>query len=268
MLRDGLRRLVSPNWLSARILFFVIAAAPFPFGSTNKTAVAFWCFFLGGGLLLLSWRRVQRGQLALVVGVLILLAGYGFVLHEQLSDHPWIAQFHPIWRDTEQALSQPIPPSVSIVKNQPFFALGAPLANMMSLMLGLVIGADRLRARQIMKVIAWSGAAYAVYGIASFLIEPRMLLWRERQAYFGSVTGTFVNRNTAATYFGSCCVLWLLILLRQLHGDADRRFRSWRRFLRPFSEVAARAHLPAFAGLLVCLTAMFLAQSRAGVTLC
>jgi hypothetical protein len=43
---------------------------------------------------MIGWR-----QAALLLGVGLIFACYGFVLHEQLSDTPWIARPHPIWAD-------------------------------------------------------------------------------------------------------------------------------------------------------------------------
>ena len=74
------------------------------------------------------------------------------------------------------------------------------------------------RARQLILVIAWSGVAYAIYGMAAYLIDPTHLLWLEKRAYRDVLTSTFVNRNTAAVYFGSCAVLWLLIFCHELRG--------------------------------------------------
>ena len=133
-----------------------------------------------------------------LVAVVVVLA-YAFVLHEQLADHPWIAQPHELWREASEALGVPIKPSVSIARNQPFFVLGAPLAAMMTLILSFVACADGARARQLLKVVAWSGVAYDAYGIISFLLEPSMLLWRETAAWASApqtLTGTVAPMAT------------------------------------------------------------------------
>ncbi len=46
-----------------------------------------------------------------------------------------------------------------------------------------------------------SGAAYAAFGIASYINNPPKALWRDKQAYTTDLTATFVNRNTAAVFF-------------------------------------------------------------------
>ena len=164
--------LVLSNRISSLILFVTIAAAPFPFGSTDPSAIAFWCIALGLGVIAASPRHLRREHLPLVGLAVIVILAYAFVLHEQLAARPWIAKPHPLWRDAAEALGTPIAPSVSIARNQPFFSLGAPLANMLAVICGFIVCIDRDRAHQLLRVIAWSGVAYAIYGIAAYLIEP------------------------------------------------------------------------------------------------
>jgi O-antigen ligase len=267
MLFDRIKLLWSPNFMSTWMLFFVIAFAPFPFGSTSRTAIAFWCAVLSVAVILMSTRELGRGQLWIIAGLFAIVAGYGFVLHEQLADHPWVAPFHPIWKQASEILGEQLTPSASIIRNEPFFAIGATLANVMSLLLGLVIGSDRARSRQIMMVIATSGALYALYGVLSFLIEPGMILWKDKEYYIGSVTGTFVNRNSAATYFGSCALLWMLWLGHKVRRRIPHRRIIWRRLFREFPRFSTREMLPPCGALLICLMALLMTGSRAGVAL-
>ncbi|MGV7217067.1 O-antigen ligase family protein [Bradyrhizobium sp. UFLA05-112] len=249
------------------ILSFVVAGAPFPFGSTNDLSIAFWCLCLGVALSVAPTRDLRRPHLWMIAGIAVVIAAYAFVLHEQLSDHPWIAPFHPIWKQASDLLGQEIAPSVSIVKNEAFFALGAPLANILAILLGITVGADRERARRMLWVIAISGGVYALYGVASFLIEPTMILWRDKTAYLGSVTGTFINRNTAAAYFGSAAVVWMLLILEDVRRRVPERRLDWKRLSRDLAEIPPREILPQLLALLVCLMAMFMTGSRAGVGL-
>jgi O-antigen ligase len=255
------------NRLSALILFAVVALAPLPFGSTDPATIAFWCIVLGVGMIVLTPRALNGRQFVLLGLAGVIIVAYGFVLHEQLSAHPWIASFHPLWKEASQALGTELAPSVSIARNQPFFALGPSLAAMMALILGFVVCADRARARQLLRVIAWSGAAYAAFGILSFLVDPTKLLWREKEAYTNVLTGTFINRNTAAAYFGSCAVIWLLILSEQVRRQLPRGPIKWKSVPNRLFSDMPRAIIVAFSMLFLCLAAMFMTGSRAGVLL-
>jgi hypothetical protein len=267
MLSDKFRFCWLNNFVPTWILFFVVAAAPFPFGSKSNTAIAFWCALLSVAVASTSTLGLRRELYWIITGILLIAAGYGFVLHDQLSDHPWLAPFSPVWKEASEGLGVSLAPSASVIKNKPFFALGPPMANMMSLLLGLVIGYDRSRAYRIVSIIAWSGACYALYGIASFLFEPTMILWREKTFYVDNVTGTFINRNTAAIYFGSCCVVLLLSLVAKIRRRIPEHRIIWRHLIGRLSELPAKEFLPPLAAFFTCLTAMFLTGSRAGTTL-
>ncbi|MGY2933658.1 hypothetical protein ACVWZ6_003260 [Bradyrhizobium sp. GM6.1] len=229
------------SWPATFILFFVVAGAPFPFGSTNDLSIAFWCLCLGLALIVAPTRDLRRPHFWMIAGIGVIVAGYAFVLHEQLSDHPWIAPFNPIWKQVSDLLGVPIAPSASIVKNEAFFALGAPLGNILAILLGITVGAERERARRLLWVIAVSGSLYALYGVASFLIEPTMILWRDKTAYMGSVTGTFINRNTAAAYFGSCAVIWMLLILEDVRRRLPERHIEWKRLSLDVRAIPPRA---------------------------
>src|SRR3954469_20213761 len=246
---------LSFNRVAAYILFFVITAAPLPFGSRDPTTVAVWCFILGLGLIFASPRHLHRRHLALLGGIAFVVACFGFVLHEQLSAHPWVASPNPIWSKTAELLGRPIQPSVSIIRGEPFYALGPALAAVLALVLGLVLGTDNDSARQALLVMAWSGVAYAVYGLATIT--------------GGSLTATFVNRNTAATYFGSCAAVWLVLLMATLRGRLPAGPIKWAEILKHFGAASSKEKELAIriCILFVCLAAMFMTASRAGILL-
>ncbi len=255
------------NRISSLILFVTVAVVPFPFGSTDPTAIAFWCIVLGIAVIAASPRALHRRQFALLGLAAIIVIAYAFVLHEQLATQPWLANPHPLWREAADALGNPIEPSVSIVRNQPFFALGAPLAAMLAMTCSFIVCADRNRAHQLLKVIAWSGLAYAIFGIGSFLIDPTKLLWREKEAYRDVLTSTFVGRNAAAVYFGSCAVVWLLLSSERARRHLPPGPIHWRRVPTWLFSETPRSVVVSLLMLLICLVAMFMTNSRAGVVL-
>ncbi len=260
---------ITMSAISAYMLFFVVAFVPLPFGSYDKGTVAVWCGILALTAMVtsLSNYTLQRGHLWLLAGVGVIILGYAFVLHEQLAVHPWIAKVHPIWAQTSKVLGVDIVPSVSIVRNEPIFALGPTFACILALVCGLIIGTDRERARQLLYVIAWSGAAYAIIGILQYLIDPTSLLWREKRHYIGNLTGPFVNRNTAAAYFGSCAVVWLALSLEQTRKHLRMDKIIWKKVPSRLATATPRSLLVSFSMHFICLMAMFLTSSRAGVVL-
>jgi O-antigen ligase len=254
----------APNRIASALLIVAIVGAPFPFGSSDPLAIAFWCLLLGIAAICVSPRGLAKGQFLLLAGIGAVVLLYGLVLHEQLSSQPWLAMPHPLWSEASSALGAPIEPSVSIARYQPFFSLGAALAGILALSLGLIVGADRNRARQLLLFFGWSGALYALYGILGDLIDPTMILWRKKETGI-VVTGTFINRNTAAAYFGSCAVVWLLLLSERIYRRLPEPPFHWKVFTNRLLSDRSVDSLVALVMFFLCLAAMFMTQSRAGV---
>jgi len=256
------------NAIPAWILFAAVSAAPLPFGSTDPSVLAVWCLALGMALMTSSTRRLRPHQIAPMVGSAIVIVAYLLVMHEQLADHPWSGvAAKTIWDQAAALLGTQIPPSISIVNSEPYFAVGAPLAALLALSASCVICSDPLRARQLLRVISWSALAYAVLGIVLFLVDPTKVLWRNKVGYLSNLTGPFTNRNTAAVYFGSGACITMLLLLQELRSY---RAGGKRRISKIFTsaDTAIRWRVGRLASFVVVLiAALFMTASRAGVVI-
>ena len=231
----------------------------------NPSSIALWCIVLGIAAIAASPRGLQVGQFALLGLIAIVIAAYGLVLHEQLAAHPWFATPHPLWHEASEALDLPIEPSVSIVRHQPFFALGASLANMLALVCSLIVCADRKRARQLLTIVAWSGAAYAIYGIGAFLINPTMILLagksergRDLDLHLSKRRGSFlwIVRNHMASSF-----------VRTHSRSVGERSRPVEDGVQWVLLRMVATGVCLFSMLLICLAAMFVTASRGGILL-
>jgi O-antigen ligase len=249
------------------LLFTTVALAPLLFGSTDPATVAAWCVVLGIALIFASPRALQKIHLALLAGIGVIVVAYLFVLHEQLSAHPWIAMPKPIWQMAADNLGVALEPSASTVRNQPFYALGPPLASLLALICGIIVGADRSRARQLLQVIAWSGTAYAIFGIPWTLLEPGKVLWRDNPSISRVLSATFVNRNTAAVYFGSCAVVWLLLICEHVRRNLPSHGFSWKEISTRLEISVSRTTVLWLTMIALCLVAMLMTASRAGIVL-
>ena len=248
---------------SCGLFYVVVALAPLPLGSTEPAMVAIWCVVLGATVILASVLEIRTPQLVFIGLAAVLALMYGVVLHEQLSVHPWFASPHPIWKETAELLQIPIEPSVSIARNQPLFAIGAPLAALLSFLSGLLVGANRSRAHQLLSVIAWSGVAYAIYGVAFALVDPATGIFRVRPI---PLTSTFVNRNTAAAYFGACSTIWLLLLCERMRRQVLNQYSSKDSIRVNDPRLLLGQLILLLTMMVICLLATFMTGSRAGVS--
>jgi hypothetical protein len=83
------------------------------------------------------------------------------VLQEQLSTRPWIAAklTDDVWTDIAGPLNAPIDGTVSVAKNQPYFAAGAQIAAFIALTCSYLIGHHRKLADRVFQKVSWSGLA-------------------------------------------------------------------------------------------------------------
>ncbi|KQR70812.1 O-antigen ligase family protein [Rhizobium sp. Leaf341] len=118
------------------------------------------------------------------------------------------------------------------------------------------------------KAVAVIGGAVAVIGVLQFVATPDFVLLQPKLFYRDSLTGPFVNRNTAGTFFG---VVSIMLLALAVHAATKiDRYR-----LLSLLNVGGRLEQPrevaaavTFGGLfLVTLAAEFLTNSRAAIVI-
>ena len=113
------------------------------------------------------------------------------------------------------------------------------------------------------KLVAVIITCTAVYGLIVFAIGTESVLWLPKTAYQGSLTGTFINRNSFATFLGLGILANLAIAMSRI-GEISSRLETRQR-LRAFWYLVLRPRWPWLAAALVCLIALVLTNSRAGI---
>ena len=68
------------------------------------------------------------------------------------------------------------------------------------------------------RALAYFGAGYAAFGIPAGAPFPEQILFETKRFYIGSLTASFVNRNTAGTFFGLAFLLNLGLGIRELRN--------------------------------------------------
>ena len=246
--------------ISRFIAIVVFVLAPLPFGSVDLVWIWIWTALLIASLLTANLSRVCNSDLWVVgpVGAILLLLCALTIL--QISPGASDALADSSWRIARDVAGMTEPNRISATASVPWIAFGSSLLFGLTLLRAYLLATDEQAARQVLKAIAYAGFAYALYGILAHLLAPTMLLWRSKEYYVPYATGTFVNRNTAAVFWGSCSVLFLgrlaPIVSDALMSKPSRHDYS-------FTDHPATLAV----GFLTCLVATGMTGSRAGVLL-
>lgn len=236
-----------------------VVLAPLPFGSVETPWVALWCVLIAASLLLADTGRATRAQLQAIAAVLVVFAAVVGVVLLQI----WSFPFDPLISRARELLGADLPAPTAAEAVVPLLSLGNSLLLVMVFCRFILLAGAREDAEAVFKVIAWAGLVYAVAGILSFLFDPTHILWKPKLRYVGNLTGTFVNRNTAATFFGSISVLWLLLLMSEIKNGRSRLLRPSERLWLLLSGRDA-AFLWIGLAAMLCLAATAATGSRAG----
>jgi hypothetical protein len=271
--RDAKRRATSrtrlapslPGRISFCLLGGVLVLAPFPFGSTEPLWLGTWAILLAVSLALTDLSRVDIRHLAAALPAFLLWVAYAGLSWFQVRAGDGRA--HPIWADASRLLGEELDGVIAVSHSAWPSALGPSLVFVMCFVGALLQSTDRDRASLLLKIVALAGIAYALFGVVSLVAAPRSLLWRDRFQHVGSLTGTFVSRNTAATFFGACAVLWFARAFEQVDRLVPGSGLTGRDLAALFSERPPGGLIPSALGGFVCLATAFMTTSRAGTAL-
>ncbi|MFP6742031.1 MAG: O-antigen ligase family protein [Alphaproteobacteria bacterium] len=203
-------------------LLTLAALAPLPFASNRPWSWSLLSLLVG--MLLVMWAaEALRERYVIAVSwrriwplVVMFAAVVGWIVLQMVSWTP-ATWHHPAWA-AAAALGEPLAGSITIDRELTQTALMRLLAYAGVFWLGLQFGRVDKRARKVLWALAWIGVVYGVYGLIIEFGEFNAILWYDNWAYRDSVTSTFVNRNSYATYAG----IGLLVVLGLLFDEVRR----------------------------------------------
>jgi O-antigen ligase len=246
-------------WLTIAVL----CLAPLFFGSVDQLSVAIWTVLLSIGVLCGAARPLSVGQSRILFAFLALCLAYALVAGMQVAPDLIDQLNDPSWQRANSLLGVDVAPRISSRAEIPPASIGHFLLLVTSFISGLFVGTSRRNGDLLILCARYSILSYAVYGLIALVLTPDMLLWIPKLAYRGSLTTTFVNHNTAATFIGAGAILWFCSAFFSLQSF---RYSSIRMLLlMPSNEhIAFKVVFRSAIGL-TCFFALLLTGSRGGL---
>jgi O-antigen ligase len=175
---------------------------------------------------------------------------------------------HPIWDLAAGALGRPLAGSISVNRDLTLLALIRLLTAASVFWLALQFARNAARAALLLDAIAAIICLYAAYGLVAFAMASGSMPWLEiggAQTRVTSVSSTFVNHNSFATYAGLglivVCATSFRLYEREFAGtEGHRRLR-----IATVIEATGQKGGLLLAGAFVLLVALLLTGSRGGV---
>ena len=193
------------NTLLHKLLLLLVVLAPLPLGSNREWSWTL-CAFIAA-VIALAWAvqsllRPQQVSISLKPPIIILFLAV--CLWAWLQTVAWVPAGwkHPLWGLNAEVLGQYMNGSISLAAQDSFTALMRLLCYGLVFFLAFQFGRDRDKALITFKWLAFFGLLYAIYGLAMFWGGYGTLFWFVDEWFKQDVRGTFVNRNSYATYAG------------------------------------------------------------------
>lgn len=252
------RRLALHNHLGW-MLVFILAVIPVFLGGNRPMAWALAAVLTAATGLFYSLRllvidarpRAGPGDIPILTALYWLMAAWMVV---QILPLGLTVAFPP---EFPEALR---PATISLTPSETLFALLRWLTSGLVFFFALVISRHGPRMLTLLKAITFVVALHAGYGLLALVEFGDTLLFVEKWAYRGSATGTFVNRNSFATFLSVGAVTALSLTLR---AASEQRVTHYPARLSDFLTVRRGVFLPG-AALLLILATLVATSSRMG----
>ncbi len=188
-----------------------------------------------------------------------LLVGWYWLQTSRLSS----PMAHPAWAEAASSLGEHLTGAISIEPAAGLTLLMKIMSYGGIFLMALYYGRDRRRARTMFVAISLSSAAYAAYGLAEHFGGFQMVLWFPKTEYAGSLTSTFINRNSYATYAGIGILASLGPILQEIRRLTIGKLTALR-LIQNMSEEGSGVFYLLVLSVVLNLSALVLTGSRAG----
>jgi O-antigen ligase len=249
-------------------LLGIVALTPLPLGSNRPLAWEVLGMLLGMLMTFCSLDqlvhpahpRANVARLKISASLFAVVLGWAAIQCLHLTPVAW---HHPLWSQAQEYLGPNLVTSISINRITSLSHMFRLITYGGIFWLSYSFCREARRARAIAKGTAAIVSAYAAWGLIVYWTGNSTILWFNKWAYARDLTGTFVNRNSFATFLGLGLLTCVALILENLRKQIDFR-ESSRGILKSALElmiVRARWLTLAALGL---ATALLLTHSRGG----
>lgn len=249
-------------------LCLVVVVIALPFGGVDLWARML--FSAGAGVLLLAWAAVHLfssgplpSSLSSIVWPALFLICVCLWIGVQTTHSVPADWQHPIWGQASKVLEHDLRGRVSINPEATKQGLISIVSAAAIFWLAFQLGRNHKRAELGIKIFVISTALFALYGISNVLGEGSQTLWAEKRFYLESVTGTFINRNSFATFIGLGLICSLALLIDRSARTFQSKGDTPRGLLKVLEDLFSRNAIYLITSV-VLFTALLMTQSRAG----
>jgi O-antigen ligase len=258
-------RTPAPARRGEQVFCALLVVAVLPYGAIDlpvrSLLVLLFSGFLGWAALTLRPEGARRPVVDMALFIAAALCLWSLLQAVSLPQG-WLR--HESWRAYETAL-EAVRGAISVDPDSTLRAIPALALPFMAFIGVLLVFRDGAAALRLVRFVSYMGAAIALFSIGEQSLGYGTLLLGEKQFYLDSLTGTFINRNTAASYFGLVAILLAALCLLELKSTTLPEI--WRIVFNPWAPKRgpARSFVVHAALLGLLLVALALTRSRAGL---
>lgn len=250
------------------ILILCIAIAPLPLGSNRPVSWSMLSFIISGLVCIWGVGAIFRPTLFRLSGAPAVIPAVGWLLVVGwflLQTTGPEALWHPLWSTASIALGEDalngaiaVSPSDAATGAMRLLCYGAIF------WIAMQTGREPENATLYIHSVIVIGTVYAIYGLIAEVSGGQTIVGLDKWAYHDSLTSTFVNRNSFATFAGLSAIAALGMAIRSIQTEEELESARARQVIRPPSRFGLASILCAIA-LIILVLALVLTRSRAGL---
>lgn len=244
-----------------RALFGLALIVPMlSYGAVDFEPLSIVAMLVSGVAILTCWRGLRARSIALIASVALLCLS-AVILVEYIQSLR-LANFeleNPAWKYVRELIG-PVDGAISVIPEQTWAVIIA-WSPILAFVAALHLFNRTAEAFSLLKALCHLGILVTVVSLVQYLFFPGSLGVGAKEFYLGSLTGLYVNRNSAGTFFGVGLIVTLGLIVFELQGSGYKDL-FWRVIARARLSRAERSAVYLMIGGMLEALALAATQSR------